>query len=101
MPRRACLAEVPADGAQSSRERVRGADECSGGRRRVLAGPTHAHHRPRAHVGHQGLEEGPLPQLRIVLLEDLGGGHDHLHAQEDHALILEIKVGGVQSVWTR
>ena len=42
------LAKVSADGAQICAEGIRGADEGAGGGGRVLAGPAHADHRPRA-----------------------------------------------------
>ena len=82
-------AVVPPDGARLAVPGVGLAEHHAAGLDHALALPAHGHHGPAVHVLHQPGEEGPLAQVRVVLLQVAAAGPHHPDGHQLEALLLE------------
>ena len=75
-------AEVTSDGAGETVLGVGGTQHHSALSNNIVARPDHADNRARGHVLNKAGEKGSAGQVRIVGLEVLSGGRNHLHGQQ-------------------
>ena len=84
-------AEVSPDRPRGRLERIRGPNDgtCGVGSVLVSARPAHADDRSGTDVAHEGLEEGPILELCVVLLQQRFRGDDHLDGAEMESLVFK------------